>query len=508
MKLFTKFFLIIHRYLGFGLSLLFVIWFLSGFAMMYVKYPTMRQHERLQHLPEINFQHAMLSVSEAIEKTGLTDTMRLVRIGMMLDRPVYRFTTIQGKYLAIFADNGELFSGTDTTLAKKLAIGFVNNGSEPKQLETLTEIDQWMAGMRSQGYNIPVHRLKMNDDAGTYIYVSTQTGEVVQMVTARQRFLAWLGPIPHWIYPTVLLRNRPLWNDIIIWTSSLGALMCIAGMVMGFVRYKRKDKESLAFSPYKKKWFRWHHYTGFVFGIFAFTWVFSGLLSMTPLDWAPFTRLNPDENGKWTGGILKPELFTLSAEKASGLFRSQLSVKEIQLVQLNGKPYFQAYQDELHTRLIEADSSGKLPFKQFEGERFIDKIKEMNPGENIIETAVLNEYDDYYYSKNKEKRLPVLRVKMSTAEETWYYVDLKTGQVVLKQEKLSRLERWLYHGLHSLDFGFIFYKRPLWDIVVIVLMLGGLTASSTGLILTCKWIRRKGKKKWRCENECPDNLKE
>ena len=491
MKLFTKIFLLIHRYLGLALSLLFVIWFLSGFAMMYVKYPTMNHHEKLQNLPVVDLTNCKLNLPEALKKAGINDTLRTIRLSMMLNRPVYRLVTIKGDYKAVFADNGELFSYTDTVLAKKLAVSFVKNKIQPEKLETLTEIDQWMAGARSQGYSTPVHRLKMNDAEKTFIYVSTQTGEVVQQVNARQRFLAWLGPIPHWIYPTVLLRNRPLWNDIIVWTSSLGTIMCVAGIVMGFVRYKRKDKNSLVFSPYKKRWFRWHHYTGFVFGIFAFTWVFSGLLSMTPGDWAPFTRLNLEENNQWTGGQFNPKLFNLSPAKALEAFKLQIRVKEIHFSQLHGKPYYLAYQDEEHTRMLLADGSETKPFEVFQANGFMGKIKELNPGVSVNEAIVLTNYDDYYYTKNKDKRLPVLRVKINTPEKTWYYVDLKTGQVVLKHEKLSRLERWLYHGLHSLDFRFLFFKRPLWDIVMIVLMLGGLLASCTGLVLTWKWLQRK-----------------
>ncbi|CAG5075001.1 hypothetical protein DYBT9623_05538 [Dyadobacter sp. CECT 9623] len=54
MKATAKLFLVVHRYLGFALSLLFVIWFISGFAMMYVRYPTMRQHEKLQNLSPLD----------------------------------------------------------------------------------------------------------------------------------------------------------------------------------------------------------------------------------------------------------------------------------------------------------------------------------------------------------------------------------------------------------------------------------------------------------------------
>jgi len=494
MKTVTKYTLLFHRYLGFALSLLFVIWFLSGFAMMYVKYPTMRQNEKLQNLPVVDLSQTKFTLQQALQKANITDTVRAARIGMLLERPVYRITTIQNKNLTIYADNGELLAPTDTLLARKLAIAFVKNRCQPEKLETLTEIDQWMAGARSMGYQPPVHRLTMNNLEKTYIYVSVQTGEVVQMVNAKQRFLAWLGPIPHWIYPAVLLRNRPLWNDIIVWTSSLGTLMCLAGIAMGFIRYKRNNEDSLAFSPYKKKWFRWHHYTGFVFGIFAFTWVFSGLLSMTPWDWAPSTRLNPDENKQWTGGIFNPKLFTLNPSAASLLFKNNLALKEIHFTQIAGKPYFLAYQDDLHTSLLSAESSGNKPFNLFQSKQFIQNIKDLNPGRGMEEALILTAYDDYYYTKNKDKRLPVLRVKMDTPEKTWYYVDLKTGQVVLKHEKKSRLERWLYNGLHSLDFSFLRYKRPLWDVVVIILMLGGLAASSTGLVLTGRWLRRKQNK--------------
>ena len=68
----------------------------------------------------------------------------------------------------------------------------------------------------------------------------------------------------------------------------------------------------------------------------------------------------------------------------------------------------------------------------------------------------------------------MLRVKFDDPLETWVYVDVELGQVVATIHRLNRLERWLYNGLHSLDFGFWYDKRPLWDIGMIALSLGGL----------------------------------
>jgi hypothetical protein len=45
-----------------------------------------------------------------------------------------------------------------------------------------------------------------------------------------------------------------------------------------------------------------------------------------------------------------------------------------------------------------------------------------------------------------------------------------------------RLRRWLYQGFHSLDFPFLYYKRPLWDIVVIALSIGGTVLSLTTML--------------------------
>ena len=45
------------------------------------------------------------------------------------------------------------------------------------------------------------------------------------------------------------------------------------------------------------------------------------------------------------------------------------------------------------------------------------------------------------------------------------------SQVLAQIHRLNRVERWLYNGLHSLDFAF-WYNSPLWDIGMIALLPG------------------------------------
>ena len=51
------------------------------------------------------------------------------------------------------------------------------------------------------------------------------------------------------------------------------------------------------------------------------------------------------------------------------------------------------------------------------------------------------------------------------------------------------LEHWLFNGLHSLDFAFWYDRRPLWDISLIALSLGGLASSGIGLWIAAGRIR-------------------
>ena len=74
--------------------------------------------------------------------------------------------------------------------------------------------------------------------------------------------------------------------------------------------------------------------------------------------------------------------------------------------------------------------------------------------------------------------------------QTWVYIDPEMSQVLAQIHRLNRVERWLYNGLHSLDFSFWYDRRPLWDIGMIALCLGGLASSGIGLFMGVKRMRR------------------
>jgi hypothetical protein len=120
----------------------------------------------------------------------------------------------------------------------------------------------------------------------------------------------------------------------------------------------------------------------------------------------------------------------------------------------------------------------------------VARLEQAVPDVPIVEAALLPEYDSYYYSRGRQTPLPIVRVKFDDEDKTWVYVDPEVSQVVARIHRLDRVERWIYNGLHSLDFSFWYDRRPLWDIGVLTLMLGGLASSTIGLYLGIRRLRK------------------
>ncbi len=79
---------------------------------------------------------------------------------------------------------------------------------------------------------------------------------------------------------------------------------------------------------------------------------------------------------------------------------------------------------------------------------------------------------------------------MNDADKTRYYIDPKTAKVVITYSNRNWVKRWLYNGLHSLNFPWLYNYRPLWDIVVITFMTGGTALCVTSLVLAWRVLGR------------------
>ena len=177
-------------------------------------------------------------------------------------------------------------------------------------------------------------------------------------------------------------------------------------------------------------------------------------------------------------------------------------IKEVELTRIQDEPYYvvrlgfdakPVRRERLHQpypitgraeqdRLLVSAATMSVKREPFSTESIVERLKAAAPGVRIVEQTVLTEYDSYYYSRRNQTPLPVVRVKFDDPAATWAYVDPSMSQVLATVHRLNRVERWLYNGLHSLDFKF-WYWSPAWDVGVILLCLGGLASSAIGTVM-------------------------
>ena len=166
--------ILVHRYLGIPLSILFVVWFASGIVMMYTRdMPRLTPELRVERLPALDFERIALAPAaaarQALPVAGPAGGHAADRAGPA--RP----TGSTG--VTVFADTGERLDEVGPAAAAAIASRF--SGASVDAVEyagTLTEPDQWTLVERAQ---LPLHKLLIDDEAGTELYVSPRTAEVV-----------------------------------------------------------------------------------------------------------------------------------------------------------------------------------------------------------------------------------------------------------------------------------------------------------------------------------------
>ena len=499
----------LHRWMGIVLGLAFVVWFVSGMAMMYVGMPRLSAAERLGHMKPLDLSAARVEPSDAARRHDIQG--RLQRVEMYFDgRPIYRFDG----GARIYADTGGIVSGASADEAMAFVRKWLPQYAATVRYDGyVTDSDQWTLGERRG--TMPLHRIAVGDPAGTHYYVSEVTGEPTMKTDRRSRVLGYISAVLHWTYFTAFRRNQPLWLQSIAWASLIGAFMTLAGLVIGVVRTRYpghyRMRSGPSHSPYVG-WMKWHHYAGLIFGVVTITWAFSGAMSLG----RPFTSmhnkpLTDAQRSAVARSPLRLEQLTIARmTRALDGMRPSFAPKELEVLQFQGEPYFVGtrppapfdYSREIGSNdernqaeprrehlIVSALAPERGTLRRFSDDSLWTIAKAAMPGMPIRDAMWLTEYDSYYYDQYGTRPLPVLRVRYDDPDATWLYLEPSRG-TMLKQDRGGRWNRWLYHGLHSLDFPFLYHRRPLWDLVLIALSIGGLVLSGSTLIPSWRRVAR------------------
>jgi hypothetical protein len=484
----------VHRWLGVVLCLLFLLWFPSGFVMMYWDYPSVKPADRLAHLAALDPATIRFSPSEAAAKAEV-EAPGAVRLTTFAGRPVYRFGG-RGDSAVVYADTGEEQVEITQNEVAKIAQMWSGQSVKAATVESIEESDQWTLQNRVRDLQ-PLWKFSWPD--GQQLYVSQASGDVIQYTTRPSRTAAYFGAIPHWLYFPPLRRNGPAWNRVVIWSSGIATCAAVLGLVIGVWMYSpskhyRRDGSSASIPYYG--WKRWHMIIGLIVGAGAVTWAFSGLLSMEPF---------PERQGSDDGGARRAQQSIMQALRGRAPLEkfaakdprvalaqlSELQVKDLELTVFAGEPAYFATIAAGDTRIVPVNGE---PRRELDSRRITDIVTDVTRPVGGASVSVISQYDRYYLDRHREAPLPVVLVELDNlngAGATRYYIDPKSARVVGGYSSTNFIDRWLYHGLHSMNFPWLYNHRPAWDIVVGAFMFGGTALAATSLVLAWQVLGRK-----------------
>lgn len=490
---------VLHRWTGITLGLIMLVWFVSGIAMMYYPYPELTTRERVDALPPlaldatrplIDFAAARASLAHNAPDAAPATRARLARWNDRLVYALYaeRGTRLQGVGL-VDADDGSLLSPIAPEQAAQIARAAGSFPAGAPVIALLSRGDSYFMGNEHRG-DFPAYRVRFDDSAQTAIYVSARTGEIVARVDTRTRWTTWFGAVPHWLYFQALYYDHYdawLWINILVPAAAMA--IALTGMVLGVIQLlPRRRRHEWRLSSYRGI-SKWHHVAGVTFGALVFTWTLSGMLEVLGPSSSPSRAVLERARGD-TVAWLQPTLSVREAVARVDATSRGDTLQAVDLMRSGGRAGYVA-QLRSGTRIWVDAVTGAL-------RRGIDSAEATGVArmvaqlpQSVAAVERRSEADAFYYATHeRDLRLPVWRVAFADSAHTSVYVDPVTGIPTALIDDDVRRWRWWRDGLHDFDFPALVNKRPLWDVVVLPLMLGGVVSCVTGV-----WLL--GRRLWR-----------
>lgn len=467
---------LLHRWFGIGIGLFVLLWFGSGIVMMYVPYPELTEEERMAWLAPLDPALVAVDADVAWRATGVPGLPDAVRLNTVARRPAWHFQRERVHY-SVWADSGaplEISGEIVNASASAAAPGARWFGAD------VIDLDQWTFGRVSA--HRPLYRVTADDAAGSVLYVSGRTGELVRDTTRSERAWNWVGSVLHWVYLTPLRKHGDAWRQVVMWTSGAALLLVLSGMVLGIQRLRvRRRYAGGRMSPYKG-WQRWHHWLGLGMGTLAVTWLFSGWLSVGPFGFPSAPGPSAQDRLAFAGGALAAGDLTVDAV---AILRRHPGVLELEWRRVDGALYLSTL-GRAGRGLVDARTGALV--ETLPQAVLAHAVQALRP-DVPLHLEMLHEADDYYYSHHRAAAFPVLRARFDLPQAPTFYVDPRQGQLAGYVDRDTRWDRWLFNGLHRLDFA-ILRTRPLWDAVMITLCVLGVLLTASGLVLGWRRLQR------------------
>lgn len=452
-----------HRWLGIGLCLMVLLWFISGLVMLFVARPQLDDAERLAGLPPLVADSVRVSPATAWQALGLPGAPQAIRLTAAGGAPAYRFLAEQ-RWWQVDARQGQPLPAPDAVTASRLVAPYA--GQTGMAAVHALDRDQWTVYRRFDALR-PFWEVSLRD--GRTFYVSTRSGEVVLDTAPGERAWNWLGSVVHWLYITPLRANTPLWRNVVLWGSGAALLLAFSGLWLGLQRLRlRRRYRDARCTPYRHGWKRWHHLLGLGGGLILLTWLFSGWLSMAPFGLGSA----PQKPGRAA---------PLDMAGLSAVPTPWPESREIEWLML-GKSLIRVDRQADDSRIrLQTDD----PLASTEARPALSLAEITRAlGLSGATVAWLDAPDSRHYPlRHHVRSFPVARVELADAAGSVLYIAPRSGRIETVSNRDDFAYRWLNHGLHRFDLPGLVDRPLLRDALIILLSLLGIGLSLSGCIL-------------------------
>lgn len=463
-----------HRWLGIATCLIFAAWFASGAILLFQPFPSLGRTEAAAMAEPIAAGAVQVSPAQALALAGKNAIgLRLVQ---RAGAPAYLAQTAKSP-IVIDAGTGARLAPINAAQAASIVAAA---GFRVARVDGPFAYDQWIVHNQFDPVR-PFFRVDLTDGAGTQLYVSAVTGEIVQRTTFHERAWNWGGAVLHWVYITPLRSSFVAWDQTVWWLSFVAMLVAVAGTILGIVRtvaVKRAGRPGLSF--FRLKWLRWHHLLGLFASMFVLGWIVSGWLSMDHGRLFSRGQATPAEQARYAGVPLDRSVAGISASFA----QVQPGARTIGFGGIGGVPLLAVTGREGKTALFLADG-GPL------GETARGRILRAALGAAWPDTSIgapraPSPSDLYVLAEG----MPESAVQYQLGDGTSVYVDTATGRIVTVMNASRASYAWIYYALHTFNFPGLSGHPLLRKIVVLLPLLFGFLFSITGVVIGYQRLRK------------------
>jgi uncharacterized iron-regulated membrane protein len=447
-----------HRWAGIVLGLLFVAWFVSGAVLLYVPFPSLPEQVRLAHSEPIEASKVILTPEAALAHNPGSSKLMLIGAASL---PVYLTTDSDGKLRALAADDGHDVTFTPAqaaTVAEHFSHHIARDVTGP------FDYDQWIVHQHFDSAR-PFFKVSLDDVAGTELYVSARSGQVLQATTSRARAWNYCGAVLHWLYFTPLRKSWSAWNQVVWWVSFVALLATVAGAWLGIDRMVKSRRYSHSRWTLFRGWLRWHHLIGLFASIVVLAWMMSGWLSM-------------DHGRLFSKGQPTPELL----ERFRGMSLRQVT-------------------QQVPTRFMdEVGSAAEVRFNAVAGRAFISAQGGTLAQPSVPHLDLLSGLRNYWPPPTSITPIPgepldfyAIAEGLGPAAQAFdvrnehdnfrVYVDQVSGDPLVVMDPSRRAYAWVYYALHTFNFPLLLGSPLLRDIVILLQLALGLIFIATGIVV-------------------------